>query len=233
MRRVVAAEAVKLRGLPAIWATAGGTVAAGAVLGAATASHPGAAEVADVLGATVPFLQVGAILLGVLAVATEYSGRQIAVTLVAMPRRLPLLCGKAAAGLLLVSATAGLTVAAAGGAAWAVLARRGEAPEADWWRLAGMVAYLSLIGLLALAATVLLRSLVASLVVMEALVLIVSPLLATATEHARWLPDRAGARLYLPAVEGAWGWEAGGAVLAGWIVVAAAAGAVAFLARDA
>ncbi len=233
MRRVVAAEVVKLHGLPAIWATAGVTVAAGAVLGAAAASHPGAAEVADVLAATVPFLQVGTILLGVLAVATEYSGRQIAVTLVAMPRRLPLLCGKAAAGLLVAVATAALTVTAAGAAAWMVFARRGLTPEADWWRLGGMVAYLALIVLLAQAVTVLLRSLVASLVVMEALVLIVSPLLATATEHARWLPDRAGARLYLPAMADAWTWQVGGAVLVGWIAAATAVGAAAFLARDA
>ncbi|MFT3886903.1 MAG: hypothetical protein QM713_01885 [Arachnia sp.] len=229
----MSAELLKLGTLPAVWATAVGTVAAGGILGAAVASHPGVTEISEALAPTVGFLQVGTILLGILAVASEYSGRQIATTLVAVPRRPVLLAGKAAAGLLATTATAILTVATAALAAGIVLARRGVAVSPDGGRLAGMVAYLALIGLFALCATVLLRGLVASLVVLESLVLIVSPLLTTITEHARWLPDRAGSRLYLPPAADAWDWQTGGAVLLAWVITAATLSAVVFHARDA
>ncbi|MBK7821248.1 MAG: hypothetical protein IPJ61_09250 [Tessaracoccus sp.] len=176
---------------------------------------------------------MGTILLGVLAVASEYSGRQIATTLVAVPQRPVLLAGKAGAALLATTVTATLTVAAAALSAGVVFARRGVAVSPDGGRLAGMVAYLALIGLFALCTTVLLRGLVASLVVLESLVLIVSPLLATITEHARWLPDRAGALLYLPPGADGSAWHTGVLVLVAWILAVGAAGAVTFVVRDA
>jgi hypothetical protein len=68
--------------------------------------------------------------------------------------------------------------------------------DVDVWRRLGAAAYLVLAGLLTLALAILLRSLVASLMTMLALLLLASPLLSGYTEHVRWLPDRAGSVLY-------------------------------------
>ena len=89
------------------------------------------------------------------------------------------------------------------------------------------------IGLLALALTVLLRSLIPPLVAMLALVLIVSPLVAGSTEHARWLPDRAGSLLYLPESDTVLTAGTGVFVMLAWTTAVAIAAASTFLSRDA
>ena len=221
LSRTAAAELGKLWGLPAVRATALGTVVAGAVLGAA----------GQAVAQVVPLVQVGPILLGILAVATEYAGRQIATTLITTPDRLRLLAGKTVAYLITATATSGAALAAA----W--LARTVRDAGADRaavaWPIAGATVYLVLIGLLALGVAVLLRSLIPPLVGLLALVLVVSPLLAGHTEHTRWLPDRAGRLLYLPDADPLLTPATGAVVLLGWIGLAAGAAQRAFLSRDA
>lgn len=232
LARTAAAELVKLRGLPAVLATMLGTVGTGVVLAAALASSaPATADAVQVLTQAVRLLQAGPILLGVLAVATEYAGRQIATTLTATPNRLLLLAGKTVAYLIAATAT---SVAAIGGGlatAWLTLALRegGPARAVDGWPVAGAAVYLVLIGWLSLGLAVLLRSLIPPLVSILALVLVVSPLLSGHTGYARWLPDRAGSLLYLPGADPV----PGTIVLLIWIAVTASAAIVTFLARDA
>jgi hypothetical protein len=216
--RTTAAELVKLGGLPVVIAAALSTVVAFGAAGR------GGTQV-------VPFLQIGPILLGVLAVSTEYAGRQIATTLTTTPDRLRLLTGKTVAYLIVATATSGAGLAAA----W--LLRPAPVAGSDrldvGWPMAGAAAYLVLIGLLALGLAVVLRSLIPPLAGMLTLVLIVSPLLAGHTEHARWLPDRAGRLLYQPQADPLLTPVTGTVVLLTWIGLAAVAALWTFRLRDA
>ncbi|GIF20061.1 hypothetical protein BJ973_002033 [Actinoplanes tereljensis] len=225
----IAAEIVKLRGLPAAVATMLGTVAAGGVLAAVvTASTEGA----DILPVTIPFLQIGPILLGVLAVSTEYTGHQIRTTLIATPNRLVVLAAKSVAYL----AASMITSVAALGAALAsarVTPAGHHPPTRIGWPPAGATAYLVLIGFLGFAVTVLARSLVPPLVAMLTLVLIASPLLAGFTEHSRWLPDRAGRLLYQPGADAVLAPGTGALTLLAWITAVAVLAIATFRTRDA
>lgn len=218
LARTAAAELIKLWGLPAVLATSLGTVVAGAILGAAGTP-------------VVPLLQVGPILLGVLAVATEYAGRQIATTLTVTPNRLRLLAGKTVAYVFTATVISGAGLAVA----WLARTVRGAGSEraVAGWPIAGATVYLVLIGLLALALATVLRSLIPPLVGMLVLVLVVSPLLAGYTEHARWLPDRAGRLLYLPDADPLLTPATATIVLLAWAGSAALAAGHMFLSRDA
>lgn len=236
LTRTIAAELIKLRGLPAILATAIGTVAAGAALAAAlAASAPSNVGAAQVTAQVVPFVQVGLILLGVLTVASEYAGRQIATTLIATPDRPVLLAAKTIAYLVVSVVTSSATVGAGLAAGSITLTARGIHPpqDLDGWRVLGAVTYLVLLGVLTLALATLLRSLVPPLVTMLALVLIISPLLSGHTEHARWLPDHAGSLLYLPRADTVFTPATGALVLLAWIIAAALGATLAFDRRDA
>lgn len=232
----VAAELIKLRGLPVVPATALGTIGGAIALAAgvaASASTPTAP--AQALIAVVPLLQVGPILLGILTAAAEYQGGQLRATLAATPARARLLMAKAVAYLVVAAVICAVAVAAGLAAAAITLAQRDTAPaeQTNGWPIAGAAVYLVSMGVLALAVTILLRSLVAPLVAMLALVLIVSPVVAGSTEHSRWLPDRAGSLLYLTDGDRVLTAGTGVLVLLAWIAVAAAAAAAIFLARDA
>ncbi|MEU4241814.1 hypothetical protein [Actinoplanes sp. NPDC026619] len=229
LTRTAAAELIKLRSLPAAVATALGTVVIGVVLTAALASSaPSAAPTStatDAVIRAVPFLQIGPILLGVLIVASEYAGRQIATTLAATPDRLRLLAGKSVAYLVAATIINVATLGAGLAAASLTIPVRAVAVRP----IAGAAVYLILIGLLSLGLATVLRSLVPPLVIMLALVLIVSPLLSGYTEHARWLPDRAGSLLYRPDADP----TLGTVVLVAWIALTASAAIATFLRRDA
>lgn len=232
----VSAELVKLRGLPSVIAAMLGTVAAAIGLGAAAAaSTTTPTDAVHATLQTIPFLQIGPILMGVLAVATEYMGSQICTTLTATPNRLLLLGGKTIAYLSAASITSAAALGAGLVTAKITLTVRDGAPtlDMDSWLVVGAAVYLVLIGLLSFALTVLLRSLIAPLVTMLSLVLIASPLLAGFTEHARYLPDRAGSLLYLPHADTVLTPGTGTLVLLAWIVATATASATAFLVRDA
>lgn len=234
--RAVAAESVKLRGLPAVCATVAGTIAAAIALAAAiAASATDPMDAVQVTLTTIPFLQVGTILLGILAVATEYQGSQVRTTLTATPNRTVLLAGKTLAYLATATITSAVAVGAGLATAEITLDIRESASieDVNAWPVAGAALYLVLIGLLGFSLAALLRSLIPPLVTMLALVLIASPLLAGTTEHARWLPDKAGSLLYLPDADSVLTAGAGTLVLLAWITLTGAAAAAAFVNRDA
>ncbi|CAL9470637.1 hypothetical protein SUDANB121_02843 [Nocardiopsis dassonvillei] len=234
---VAAAELAKLRTLPVAVAAAAATVLAGAVLAAALGAYATGEGVpvsaAEAMVGAVPYVQAGLVLVGVLPVAHEYEGVQIRTTLTAVPDRALLLAGKTAAALAAVAVTAAATVGA-GTAAAAAHPHGAEAllDGAEVRTVLGAAAYLTLIGLLAHAVALLLRHPVPALVGMLSLVLIASPLLGGLTEHARWLPDRAGALLYDPADTVLTG-ATGTLVLLGWTALVGCAGAVRFGRGDA
>ncbi|MBM7479799.1 hypothetical protein ACFP63_07020 [Oerskovia jenensis] len=236
---VVAAELDKLRTLPVTVLAVAGTAVVGALIAAAQAAaaadHDLPVGAVDVTLRTVPFVVAGLVLVGVLAVSQEHAGRQVATTLAAVPRRGLLVVGKTIAATGVVALTATVTLGACLAAA-AVTQRLLDASVvtdgAGAGPLLGAVAYLVLIGVLAHAVALVARHLVPSLVGVLALVLVVSPLLAGATELARWLPDRAAT---------AW-FDAGPSTLEGptativalaWVVVVGGAGSWRFVARDA
>lgn len=231
--RALIAELVKLATLPAARATALGTVAvaAGAAALMADPEH-GPADAASTVFGLIVFLQIGTVLLGVLTTASEYAGGQIRTTLTASPRRGLLLVAKSAACLMVSALIGAATVGAALAGAW--LASEGSLlGGASPWRLVGAAVYLSLFGLLAHLLTVSARTLLPPLVLLLALVLIVSPLLGGLTEHARWLPDRAGQLLYLPGADTVFTPWTGFLVLCGWLLAAGATAALLFTRRDA
>lgn len=241
MRGAIAAEWAKLRTLPAAVATMLGTVAVSGLVASALAADGGAGwaaatSPAAIALAVVPYTQAGAILLGVLSVAQEYAGRQIGTTLTTVPGRTRVVAAKTAAALMALAMTAPATLATAFGAAVLVRASTGAgiaAPDAtEWAHLAGAALALVLIGLLAHATTLGLRALVPSLSVTLLLVVVLPPVLAGLSDHARWLPDRAVAGLYAPA-DGILSPLTGTLVALAWIGAIGAAGAVRFVRRDA
>lgn len=163
--------------------------------------------------------------------ASEYARRQIHTSLLAVPHRLVLLTGKAAAYLVVAALTSLATVAACTGAAAWVLPKAHSGIEAG--PLLGAAAYLVMIGVVGLGVAMLLRSLVAALTAMLTLVMIVSPLLASRTEHARWLPDQAGSLLYSPDADPVLTTGTGALVLAAWIGLVCALAATEFVRLDA
>ncbi|WP_433271607.1 hypothetical protein ACQPZF_12900 [Actinosynnema sp. CS-041913] len=235
LRNVVAAELGKLRTLPAapitMVSTALGTTGLAVVLAAQT---PGTGLHAIRYG------QIGFILLGVLAAASEYSGGQIRTTLAGVPSRTLLMAGKTIAYSMFAALTAVVTVVASAVAAQAVVGRHGV-PVSDFFAaqhlgpLLGAAAYLVLIGLLAHAVAFLTRNLVAALVSVLTLVLVVSPLLMAMTPLAGYLPDQAGATLYLtdPVATDVLTSVQGAGVLGAWVALALVVAVVVFTRRDA
>lgn len=239
LRSVVAAELDKLRTLPVTALAVVGTVVVGALIAAAqagaTADQDLPASAVEVTLRTVPFVVAGLVLVGVLAVSQEHAGRQVATTLAAVPRRGLLVAGKsiAATGVVALAAisTLGACVAAA-----TVAQRLLDAPAssdgAGARALLGATAYLVLIGVFSHAVALVVRHLVPALVGVLALVLVVSPLLAGATEHARWLPDRAAAA-WFDSGPGALDGPTATLVALAWVVVVGGLGSWRFLVRDA
>ncbi|MFG3706124.1 hypothetical protein ACGF7U_15535 [Micromonospora sp. NPDC047670] len=230
---VAAAELIKLRTLPAVAGTVGATLLGvpglALVLDAAAPEPPGNAAASATTDAgiqAIEYGQVGLILLGVLAAATEYSGRQIHTTVKSVPDRPLLAAGKLVAHLTTAALTAVLAVAALAG-----VGERG----ASLGPLLGAAAYLLLISMLAYAVALLTRDALAALVIMLGLVHVASPLLARVTTVAGYLPDRAGRQMYqtassydatLTAVQG-------GVLMGLWVALALALATVVFIRRDA
>lgn len=196
--RVVAAELIKLRSLPAVPLTVGTTVMAAA----------GLAYVADA-AQVITYAQAGFVLLGVLTVAAE----RASASLVAVPGRVLLVAGKLAAY---------LTVAVPFAAATCLVAGRPSA-----------AAYLVLVGVLAFAVALLVRGLLVALGGVLALVFVLSPLLASLTEYAAYLPDLAGARMFRPGPPDVLTPAQGAAVLIAWTACLLGAAVAVFARRDA
>ena len=213
---VIAAEWRKL-GLPGICLVAVLTVAESWALAALMSGPSGSAQTLQL----VPSLTaMGCILLGVLAATGEYSGRQVATTCTAMPRRFPVAVAKA------LTATVALTVTAmvaAGGVRLLV-------PEGKW-ALPGVVAHLAAMGLLGYAIGLVERQLVASLTTAFVLLVVADPVLRPYTTLATWLPGSVGADLFTPDPVHPLAESAG--ALAGWVLGFWVIAAVVWARRDA
>lgn len=233
---VTAAEIVKLRTLPIAVLTALGTPLAAAVMAVMLAAHLTALG-APVSGTRVtlqaiPFVQTGLVLLGVLPVVHEHAGRQLYTTLTVVPHRGVLLAAKSLAALGSLASTSVVTVGAMVAAAMAARQLLGTPSIGeDPGVLLGAVGYLVLVGAFSHAVALLVRHLVPALAGMLSLLLIVSPLLAGLTEHARWLPDRAAMQLYDPS-DAVLTATAGALVAVAWTVLVGGVAAVLFVRRD-
>jgi hypothetical protein len=226
------AELAKLRTLRAVVATLLGTVAAAAVLATSVAAaNDGRGDGIAITLQTIPILQIGFILVGVLAASSEYAGGQIRTTLIAVPSRARAFAAKTLAYLVVATVTSAAAVVVALVTARAALRSQLAAPPS--WAVAGAAGYLVVIGLLALTLTVLLRSLIAPLAGTLTVLLIVSPVLRTHTEHARWLPDQAGGLLYRPDADPVLDTWTAALVLLAWTATLTTAALTAFTMRDA
>ena len=213
---VIAAEWRKL-GLPGIWLVAALTVAGSWALAALMSRSSGSAQTLQL----VPSLTaMGCILLGVMTATGEYSGRQVATTCTAMPRRFPVAVAKALTATVVLTVTA---MVAAGGARLLV-------PEGEW-ALPWAVVHLAAMGLLGYAIGLVARQLVASLTAAFVLLVVAGPVLRPYTTLATWLPGSVGADLFAPDPAHPLAESAG--ALAGWVLGFWAIAAVAWARRDA
>jgi len=170
--RVLRSELTKLRTQPsAFWALAAAAVAIigfGIIYSLLTAARPphGAAvaafDPAAVSLAGVQLAQIAAGVLGVLLITSEYASGLIRASFAAVPRRLPVLWGKAAT---LAAATAAVSLPAAAAAFWAgqaILGRHHLAVHLTHpgvtRAVAGSALYLAVAALLGLGLGALLRS---------------------------------------------------------------------------
>lgn len=235
----VAAELRKVLTLPATLAALAVAVLGPVALAALTASQDPDGSAAEAALNAGPLVMVGAIVLGVVAVSSEYgAGRQIASTLAAMPRRRTVLAAKAAVVAVLVAAAAAVAFPAALLAA-RLVAGPGPDVEGVLGQAVGGGVYAVLTALIALAITVFARSGVVPLVVLVAngSVVSVSFLLYQVTPLARFLPDLAGMRMVAGedrlAIDDALGPVTGGLVMAAWTAALLAVAGAVLVRRDA
>lgn len=190
---------------------------------------------------------IGAILIGVVAISSEYfteggesgGGRQITTSLTAISSRLRFLLAKAAS----VAIVSALLAAAAAAATMAVtrivLGEHAPVPGSeDVPRLIGIVCYWALTALLAFGITILTRHGVVplSILIVNTSVVTVTYLLTRITPLAYYLPDMAGIRMFIrdladstveitPLV--------GGLVMTAWVAALFTVAAIVFCRRDA
>ncbi|WP_411143826.1 ABC transporter permease subunit [Streptomyces sp. x-80] len=240
---VLRAEWTKIRSLPSLYGSLAAVVlmSAAITLVAAGTDHATHTEPGfDPLFYAfygVNFGQLAAVAFGVAAVAGEWSGGTIRVSLVAVPRRATLYAAKLTVVGGLALAAGLLTGLACFFGGEAVLGRHGVrlgAPGA-LPAVLGCGLYLALLTLLAAGVAALLRSPVGALSLLLPLVVSVSPLLGSidATKDlAQFLPDRAGQQILHTVPEGALtGWT-GLAAMTAWAAVTVWAGGRGLARRD-
>ncbi|MEU6409481.1 hypothetical protein [Microbispora sp. NPDC046933] len=253
--RALAAEASKLVSLPSVWiATAAGVLVPSVIAAIIASSALGAIDrgAATTAGVDTGYQElafgvVGAIILGVVGISSEYftesaesgGGRQITTSLTVVPSRLRLLLAKmsaiAIAGALLAIIAAGTTL----GVVRTVLGEHAPALGADDLpRLAGVVCYWVYTALLAFGITVLTRHGIVPLAVLVANTSVVSVtyLLTKITPWANYLPDMAGVRMFIRKLAGDTAEISpltGGLVMTAWVTVLLVIAAIAFTRRDA
>ncbi|AGZ42456.1 hypothetical protein AFR_20920 [Actinoplanes friuliensis DSM 7358] len=225
---MVRAELLKIAGLPSVWVAAAIGLFAPALLGVVNLRAPGTDPDAGYLELTVGV--VGALVLGVVTAGSEYRGRQITTSLVCVPSRVRLLAAKTAALALTVAVVA--VPASIASLAVAGTLSAGAVP-----RIAGVTAYWVLSALLAYGITLVVRSgvLPLTVLILNSSVVSVTYLLTRVTPWATYLPDLAGAHLFIretnaPIELGA---VTGGLVMAGWTAAVLAVATVVFRRRDA
>ncbi|MFJ5265782.1 ABC transporter permease [Streptomyces sp. NPDC088387] len=153
-----------------------------------------------ILGSGILLSQLAVCVLGVMAIASEYSTGMIRASLLAVPRRVPVLTAKSAVFGLLVLAVGELTAFGSFLIGAPVLDSKAPVSLGDPGVLravAGCGLYLALLGLFALAVGALVRHTAASITVVIGFVLVITPMAGmlpgTVGEHIHaYLPTEAG-----------------------------------------
>ncbi|MFE5571568.1 ABC transporter permease [Amycolatopsis japonica] len=237
--RAYRGELRKLASLPSVWAAVAIGVLLPAVLtflNARAAARRGGNV--DLGFQELAFGVVGAIILGVVAVSSEYTtegenaggGRQITTSLTVVPSRWRLLITKLAAMITVVAALA--TVSSA-----VTLTIVEALGVSDFGRLPGVVLYWVLTALLASGLTLLTRNgiLPLTVLILNTSVVTVTYLLTKLTPLAAFFPDLAGFRMFIERVELPVRLSpvTGGLVMTAWVAALLAAGFLLFRGRDA
>jgi len=186
---------------------------------------------------------VGPMILGVVILSSEYTstgedapgGRQLLATLLAVPRRMRLLAAKTTALVLVVAVQA--TVATAATVTLTQVLHGDRVPVPAAGRMAAAVLYWVLTALLAYSIVLIARNGIVPLafLVVNSTFVSVSYLLTKVTDAAAYLPDIAGAQMFIRSsdfpVEIAP--VTAGLVMSAWIAALLAVGALLFHRRDA
>ncbi|OKK01506.1 ABC transporter permease [Amycolatopsis sp. CB00013] len=237
--RAYRGELRKLTSLPSVWAAVAIGVLLPAILtflNARAAARRGGNV--DLGFQELAFGVVGAIILGVVAVSSEYTtegenaggGRQITTSLTVVPSRRRLLITKLAAMVTVVAALA--TVSSA-----ITLTIVEALGVSDFGRLPGVVLYWVLTALLASGLTLVTRNgiLPLTVLILNTSVVTVTYLLTKLTPLAAFFPDLAGFRMFIERVELPVRLSpvTGGLVMTAWVAALLAAGFLLFRGRDA
>jgi hypothetical protein len=187
---VVTTELRKLAGLPSVWVAAALGLLMPPLLVVLTGR--GVPDTTDTGFVELTVGVLGPLVLGTVAAGSEYRGRQIRTSLICVPSRLRLLAAKTGAVVLTVAVTAAMS-------AVVTLAVAGTLTGGAWPRIAGVVVYWVLDALLAYGITLLTRSGILPLTVMIVNTTAVSftYLLTKVTPLAAFLPDMAGAHMFI------------------------------------
>lgn len=260
--RTIAAETAKILTLPGVWAgvivsilgtiaiTALNAMQAAAALAEGEADMFGPISVFETAFAAAPLGTIGAVVVGVLAVSSEYTpnspdaggSRQITSTLVAIPGRVRIVVAKLTVVIVTTVLIAAVAFPSCLGVAQLLLgdsAPESVPTEQAVWRIIGATVYWTLTALLAFGITLMTRSGMLPLIILivNSSVVSFSLLLSKVTPLAQWLPDMAGRNLFGFDSEfvltGSLDAVPGGLVMAAWAVAVVAAGAVVFARRDA
>jgi ABC-2 type transport system permease protein len=182
----------------------------------------------------------GVIILGVLAVSSEYytessesgGGRQIETSLSVVPSRLYFLLAKAGAVTLISVLLCVIAIVIIMLSTQLIL---GEyAPAFEWFRLIGAVCYWVLTALIAFGLTLITRNSMIPLAVLmiNSSIVSFSILLAKVTTLAVYLPDRAGIDMFMSMSDRFHTPFTGGLVMSTWVVILMIVAAIVFHRRD-
>ncbi|RDB49106.1 ABC transporter permease [Tsukamurella tyrosinosolvens] len=240
----VRAELIKLTTLPLAWAAfaAGLIVPVGiAVITSLTATPDG-----NTCFSELAIGVVGAIVLGVSAIGSEYSsegeesagGRQITTTLTTTSSRSSVLLAKMTAVMVMTVAMAIVAIAAVL-ATVTLLGAQGAGPALSagtLGRIVGVVLYWTMMALLGFGLTVLTRNAIVPMAVLVAnsSAVTITYLLAQRFTAANYLPDLAGMRMFTTVRTGVdVAPLTGGLVMATWVIALQAIAMTVFTRRDA
>ncbi|WP_042201654.1 hypothetical protein [Paenibacillus camerounensis] len=245
--RAFLAELSKLFSLPGIWLACG----IGAFAPAVIAVLDSIAQKEDIIAGVSTRLPEagyiglavgvqGVIILGVLAVSSEYStessesggGQQIASSLTVVSSRLHFLLAKAGAVTVISMLQCIIAITAVVPATYLIL---GEyTPLFEWPKLIGAVCYWTFTALLAFGITVITKNGIVPLAVliMNSSFVSISFLLSKVTKLALYLPDRAGIDMFMSLSESILSPFTGALVMFAWVGVLFSAAIVVILKRD-
>lgn len=245
--RALSAELSKLFSLPGIWLAC----LIGAFAPAVFAALDSIAQKDDIIaGVSTRLAEVGyvglgfgvqgVIILGVLAVSSEYltessdwgGGQQITTSLTAVSSRVHFLLAKAGAVTVICILLCMVAIMTTVPVTHLIL---GEyTPAFEWPRFIGVVCYWIFTALLAFGITVLTRNSIIPLAVLmiNSSVVSFSVLLAKVTKLAFYLPDRAGIEMFMSMSDSFHTPFTGGLVMFAWVAVLLMIAAIVFHRRD-